>query len=358
VRTPTAVVTDLGTEFGVSVDKEGQTMSHVFRGMVEVQIAANEGKQGGQAIQLAENESVRIDGGTGGEHATMHRIAADSSTFVRSEQLPQLAEELRLKPFRRWQAYSQEIRRDPSLLAYYDFQQKKGEPAVLPNVAANGIGSLDGVVENATWTTGRMIGKHALLFRGPSDYVRINLSQKTDDLTLAAWVRFDWLNDRSASVLLMSTGWTKPGQACWQVDNKDGCMLFDSISGASKVARSASVIGRDVNTRQWIHLACVLDHAAACVRFYVDGRSMGEADYQATAPILIGPASIGNWDTESYHDVDGPRNLLGRIDEFAVFGRVLAVAEVQRMYEEGKPQAHLPTGKEGRLDTTRRKTTP
>jgi len=37
VRTPTALVTDLGTEFGVEVDVNGDTTSHVFQGTVVVQ---------------------------------------------------------------------------------------------------------------------------------------------------------------------------------------------------------------------------------------------------------------------------------------------------------------------------------
>ena len=36
VRTPTAVVTDLGTEFGVEVEESGATRSHVFQGSVEL----------------------------------------------------------------------------------------------------------------------------------------------------------------------------------------------------------------------------------------------------------------------------------------------------------------------------------
>ena len=36
VRTPTAVVTDLGTEFGVEVNRSGTTRSHVFQGRVKV----------------------------------------------------------------------------------------------------------------------------------------------------------------------------------------------------------------------------------------------------------------------------------------------------------------------------------
>ena len=36
IRTPTATVTDLGTEFGVEVSKEGGTTSHVFQGKIVV----------------------------------------------------------------------------------------------------------------------------------------------------------------------------------------------------------------------------------------------------------------------------------------------------------------------------------
>ena len=77
---------------------------------------------------------------------------------------------------------------------------------MLRNVAVKADRSLDGVVENATWTTGRMIGKHALLFQNPSDYVQINLPQQIDDLTLAAWINVESINADYAG-LLMSDGW-------------------------------------------------------------------------------------------------------------------------------------------------------
>ena len=103
-----------------------------------------------------------------GKNLTVRQGQLDPIVFVRAEQLPKMAEEYRLKTFRRWQAYSQQLRRDRSLLAYYDFQQKNASPSVLPNVAVGGDRAGDGVVENATWTIGRMPGKHALLFNGPS----------------------------------------------------------------------------------------------------------------------------------------------------------------------------------------------
>jgi hypothetical protein len=61
VRTPTATVTDLGTEFGVEVNKHGDTTSHVFRGSVKVQATDAHQKPGGAAKVLRENESARVE---------------------------------------------------------------------------------------------------------------------------------------------------------------------------------------------------------------------------------------------------------------------------------------------------------
>ena len=60
VRTPTAVVTDLGTEFGVEVDKQGNTTSHVFRGLVKVRATSGDGEAEGDAEVLHANQSVYV----------------------------------------------------------------------------------------------------------------------------------------------------------------------------------------------------------------------------------------------------------------------------------------------------------
>jgi len=61
VRTPTATVTDLGTEFGVEVNKAGSTTSHVFRGSVRVQLTSDQGVPTGDGQVLHENQSARIE---------------------------------------------------------------------------------------------------------------------------------------------------------------------------------------------------------------------------------------------------------------------------------------------------------
>ena len=61
IKTPTATVTDLGTEFGVEVDESGTTQSHVFRGLVRVQRLADGGKPEETGQLLRENESARVE---------------------------------------------------------------------------------------------------------------------------------------------------------------------------------------------------------------------------------------------------------------------------------------------------------
>jgi hypothetical protein len=59
VRTPTALVEDLGTEFGVEVAESGETASHVFQGQVRVTVegAGDEGRETG--TEKAESPNPR-----------------------------------------------------------------------------------------------------------------------------------------------------------------------------------------------------------------------------------------------------------------------------------------------------------
>ena len=87
IKTPTAIVTDLGTEFGVEVDKQGGTTSHVYRGSVELQVASADGKAERPVQVLRENESARVersrDAIGGGGQITVARLPASAASFVR-----------------------------------------------------------------------------------------------------------------------------------------------------------------------------------------------------------------------------------------------------------------------------------
>ncbi len=60
VRTPTATVTDLGTEFGVEVRDSGATTARVFQGVVELK-TNGDSKRPSQTIRLLADESAEIE---------------------------------------------------------------------------------------------------------------------------------------------------------------------------------------------------------------------------------------------------------------------------------------------------------
>jgi hypothetical protein len=82
VRTPTATVTDLGTEFGVEVARSGETTSHVFRGSVRVQEAAADGTVQVDGRVVRENQTVRVEVSPDGWQIVPLRTFAPSH-FVR-----------------------------------------------------------------------------------------------------------------------------------------------------------------------------------------------------------------------------------------------------------------------------------
>ena len=79
VRTPTAIVTDLGTEFGVEVNRSGASRTHVFRGKVELR---DVDQQGGSAIVLGVGETARAEP-TNANHVKVIRVRSNASAFVR-----------------------------------------------------------------------------------------------------------------------------------------------------------------------------------------------------------------------------------------------------------------------------------
>ena len=79
VRTPTAIVTDLGTEFGVRVLNDGGSEVHVLRGLVEAEFV-NDGTRRDRKVKVAAGEAVQLDRG----RMAIKRFDANPSIFVRT----------------------------------------------------------------------------------------------------------------------------------------------------------------------------------------------------------------------------------------------------------------------------------
>ena len=86
IKTPTATVTDLGTEFGVEVDGAGATDSLVFVGSVKVNTVVGDGQKQAGELTLIENQSARVEQ-QGGKRYIVRRVAVKSENFVRPDQI-------------------------------------------------------------------------------------------------------------------------------------------------------------------------------------------------------------------------------------------------------------------------------
>jgi hypothetical protein len=83
VYTPTAIVTDLGTEFGVEVGIDGAAMSHVFRGSVRMHLIGD--NAGRWDVVLGANESAQVERknrSAGDSELFIHRVTGDPPKFV------------------------------------------------------------------------------------------------------------------------------------------------------------------------------------------------------------------------------------------------------------------------------------
>jgi hypothetical protein len=328
VRTPTATVTDLGTEFGVEVSSEGHTTSHVFRGAIELRIASVNGIAMGVARVLRENQSARVERTAAG--LRLQEASIDGATFVRADRFAISAAQSGPNRFDRWEAHSRQLQADPALVAYYTFAPPaNGDTGRLPNLSAAGR-TLDGRVEGAEWVHGRLPGKYALYFHGRNSGDRVILPHEerfrfTGPFSVAVWFKLDRFAEQFQAIVAK-------GDRSWRIQrHRDTDLVtFDTnwmASSESLPSRTKVFDGR------W-HLAVATYRPVgkkAEMRFYLDGRLEAEKPNalpleQTDAPVWIGADST----------LSG-LELYGLIDEVAILGRVLGSDEVEAMFRAGCP---------------------
>jgi hypothetical protein len=83
VRTPTAVVTDLGTEFGVDVNEEGTTTSLVFRGSVRVRLVGDDAGRWDAVLREGESAKAMRNKGNAKPQLVLRDTAGNPPKFVR-----------------------------------------------------------------------------------------------------------------------------------------------------------------------------------------------------------------------------------------------------------------------------------
>lgn len=309
VVTPDGDAIDLGTRFGVEVNREGGSEIHVFEGEVVARAPGLE-----EPLSLVGGEALAMGGGRGGARDLR------SAAFIHPDEAASLGAGLKAGQEASAAAANETLKSDPALIALLTFEEGESYPGVFRRVQ------------------GRWPGSRAAEFVEVGDHLKLTLGDggAYGRLTLAAWVRLDRLGAPYQS-LLHTDGWSEenPGQVHWMI-NGDATMRL-ALWGNQLAAGSDDRHGHpDSHTPvlsergRWVHLAVVYDSEAGTVRFFLNGAFDKEVRQSTAHPARLGPAQIGNWDRQD-------RKLSGRIDELVLLRRALRDDEISALFAAGTP---------------------
>lgn len=255
--------------------------------------------------------------------------------------------------YARWLGYKNNLRADPSLVAYWTFENAKTVAGIyVENMATIGDFNtstidfssysdpekMDGEMNLfglGGWTKeGRWTGKNALYFDGSNDYVDCGNDQSlniTDEITIEAWVKVSsWRN------------WGRIVSARFNDDNKRYVLslgnnsniqgYFDSYSSSNGKGTPAG--GIELN--QWYHVAMTSNANVVpkIMEIYIDGEI--QTPLSNLGAIYLGSAdrlTIG----ENADYPGNPYPFNGLIGEVAIYNRALDALEIKNHYEMGRP---------------------
>ncbi|GEP42148.1 LamG-like jellyroll fold domain-containing protein [Brevifollis gellanilyticus] len=330
MHAPGMKLEDLGTEFALNV-KDDTSAVHVFDG--EVIAHTSESKR----------ESLKQ-----GMSLTSAKLTVTPQDFLPISELQGLMKQRQEQRFAEWQSWSQQMGKDPRLIAYYPFKHWENDrwDRMVNNFAEPRQPRSDGGAVGAQWTQGRWPEKAALEFKRPGDRVRLNLDGTYSAITLACWVKVDSV-DKKYNSLLLTDGYDN-GEPHWQI-HEDGSLMFSIMYRPADAPKSVKynqmyyskpVFAAD-SLGRWHHLAVTYDNESGKVTQYFDGQEVGRQVSKIHVPgrdITFGPCEIGNWGLPTAGHLFPIRNLNGAIDEFAIYKSVLTADEVRSVFEHGRPE--------------------
>lgn len=334
-------VVDLGTEFGLAVSRDGGAQLQVFDGEVELHPAADKDHK-----MLTAGEGVIRN-----EKGEFEITEITPQRFLDIAALETRADGQNSARYERWKAWSDEMRRDSRLIAYYTFDQQGSWNRKLFNSVEPNNDELDGAIVGARRVPGRWQKKAGLEFKRPGDRVRVQIPGEFGSLTFVCWVKIDSL-DRWYNSLFLTDNYNQ-GEPHWQI--LDSGQLFFSVrhrpdepirEPAAESPAHQKVLSppfwKPQMSGRWLHLATTYDVDAGRTTHYLNGEVLHQEAIDKDLLVKttrIGAASIGNWSIPTRPDAEfAIRNLNGSIDEFAIFSASLSADEIKDIYRQGREE--------------------
>ena len=336
IKAADSEIVDLGTEFALEV---GPKNVHVA--VVDGEIKLRGGAHDGKHLLTGEGQSL-VGVNVGPDSFKNLSTISDVHRRQTGEQKVR---------FEQWKKYSQQLRADKRLIAYYPIAESKPDRFV-PNLAATGHG-LDGkIVGLVNHADGRFGSESTSLeFDRPGSRVRVRIDGEFNSFTFAGWVKIDSL-EHLYNALFMGDGYEN-GEPHWQI-HEDGRMMFsvmvDDTPGAGDGPAADARLHHIYYTQpiwdvsmsgKWLHLAAVYDPVAGHVKQYVNGKLVSSEEILGrflVKTLRIGPAEIGNWGQPFRKSAEfAVRNLNGAIDELAIYNAALPSDEITALFCKEKP---------------------
>ncbi|GEM_PF-1016412 len=253
--------------------------------------------------------------------------------------LPALGEAKLAAKYARWQVFRNNLRTDPGVVAYYDFEE--GDGNVLRNIGVNLVSAEDYVPDSLngnmigtpTWSRSRWNRKGALYFNGTTSYVEIldprNHANLRDGVSIMTWIRVE---DFFTSPFFVCRIASTSGGSTGEVYKLGAEITPDRVDWRVNSAAAVSNGGSLLSTATYHHLAVTFD--GDILKTYVDGQLMESLAYSAPlddsqdGKLLIGV----DQDSGGFN-----QHMFGFIDEVVIFDRGITALEVVDHYSMGRP---------------------
>ena len=319
---PGMMVTDLGTEFGLSVEQGAAPEVHVFTGKVELRRP----NITPEPVVLPAGRAVRV------EASTLVDIPADRAAFLSEFEMIRRALAHSNRRQEAWERATSVLSRDPAALIHYTFVNKEPWARTLANQATSENAGTPGDIVGCQWTEGRWQGKTALQFKGSGDRVRLAVPGRFQAVTLLSWVRID--APQSDYHPLLSPDDLVPGTLRWELTS-DGRLRFGIMRKPGNPEPSWEVVMSSPlltpeRIGKWLMVATVFD--GKMVRHYLNGNPVSFGAANSPVPLVIGTAELGN-----RRDLP-TRNPQMCMDEFVILSRAMTGEELRSLYELGAPE--------------------
>ena len=299
IHTTEGEVVDLGTEFALDVSAKHSEV-HVLDGAVEWHPRAE------PMQRMAKGEALSWS--ADGKGAA---LAANAAGFVGMNDMREKLSAARQVRHEDWQRFSETLRHDPRLVAYYQMGTAGGGNPRLPNEANGGAGTAsEGAIVAAARVSDRWgTPGSALDFSPTGSRVRLNVPGEFRSITLLTWVKINSL-DRWYNSLFLTDGHAL-GAPHWQI--MDDGRLFFSVKKRDRADRKKGEKDKHIFysppfwnaslSGQWLMIATTYDVDARMVTHYLNGKVLSQeavpADYLVET-VSIGAASLCNWSEPMY----------------------------------------------------------